>query len=1276
MPRHRSGGWGILFALLTLTAFPLRAELRQVPWRELSQRVADRLIPRGELGVADCPTDVALRRPDRRVIQFIENVFYSWEEYDLKPVQGQSFCIVMRRPLDQALSAGEAQVLLTASSLWLEPWLRSTEAASLGADHPDLQRDPVAWRGDPAAGEAAGPDRGVVGWAGSGEAPVEEGRPRHGPATGISQQTGGSVIGGTDERTRANTNAFPHGLIAYFSFDTSAPNGNPAAARATGFLAGPYMALTNGHVVWDDIRRQFSRNLVIAPGQSDASGGGVSRPFGTRTAVRLATNPGWVETAKIQYDYGAAFFDIPFSGISTFMPLAFDVSPAVGSQVRVAGYPGTVKGSTTQGQWVASDKIVAVQSRLLRYKVDTSPGNSGSPVWQVLGGGQVRTIAIHSTGDTTNNGNSGARLIGDNFELISEWLSWTPQTRNGLNLTINQVDPDSCPLVEAIVSVTDSSGKPVLDLTRANFTVHENGFPQVVDVAQAQVTDSVIAVALILDDSGSLSVQDVANIKDASRRFVDLLGPRDKVAVFRFSDFVSLVQDYTSNKDLAKAAINTLGDGGSTSLYDAIIEGADHSTTIAGRRALVVMTDGMNNQGTSDVAAPIQAAQAAAVPVFTIGFGDVDVQTLDQIASETGGRFFLGASSGDLQAILQAIGRTFDTQYLLTWVSRFVSGGQQNLEVRVADGPEQDTATTTYSQSGTAGCPPPSSTCDARIVSPNGGEIWTKGRPQTLTWSTSGPSCGPTVGLALSDGSEIWYLADTNDDGTQPFNIDFLPPGALYHAIVADRATGHSDSSDDSFSITAPANGFTCVKGPETLCLLKGRFQVRVLWRLPGGGGGGFARAVPVGDAAGYFWIFSNANAELATRMFDGRSLNGHFWLSSGALTSLDYSIFATDVTTGDTRVYTSIEGEFRSFFDDSAFGPPPETAPAPVEKEVREAQVVESAAIREDGSRASARLPVLGGLDPALLQAVLPATQKVLWNQTDRVGDSVVSSENRLDSEGGPFSSEAADDFVVPGTKTWLLQGVDVLGGYYGSGAHGPAQSVNVFVYRDGNGFLPGTLQCSQRNLRPAAGLGNGSFEINLPSACRLTAGRYWIAVQANQSFPTAGQWGWGERTAVREKGAVWRNPADGYDTGCSDWTRKANCGQQPSDFLFRLRGEEPSGGGGSCKASTTALCLAGKRFRVEASWKDAKGKVASAKGTGLTGNTGYFSFVSNSLDLIVKLVDGVSSNGHFWVFYGGLASPEYTVKITDSATGTVKTFTNPKGSFTSGGDTTTLPP
>jgi VWFA-related protein len=1253
--------------------------MRRIPWPELPQRVADRLIPAAELGVAGCPNDLALRKPNRRVLQYIENVFYSWEEYDLTPVPGESFCIVMRRPENHPLTTEQSQVLLTASSLWLAT---AAEAAGLNPHSNEqlLGRSALSFAGDPAADLApdSTPDRGVVGWIKPGGAPrgEPEGGPRAAPAGGLRVLSGGQVIGGTDERARvSDPRAFPYRAVSFVGYDTRSATGASLHGRATGFLVGPYMILTNGHVVWNGERRELVDNLTITPALSD---GAAPPPFGSRNAVRLATNPGWVATGKIQYDYGAAFFDTPFSGISTYMPLAFDVSPAAGSTVRIAGYPATVRGAATQGQWSSADKVVSVQGRLLRYKVDTSPGNSGSPVWQVLGGGQIRAVAIHSTGDPTNSGNSGARLVSQNFDLLSEWLSWTPQTRNGLHLTINQVDPASCPLVKAIVTVNNNSGVPVPDLTRANFSLSENGLPQDIDVEQAQVSDSAISVALVLDASGSLSSSDVENIKSASRLFVDLLGPRDKVAVYHFANGVALAQDYTNDKNLAKAAINALnnnggvvGDGNATALFDALVEAAQHSGAATGRRALVAMTDGQNNTGSNSLQDSVNAALAAGVPVFTIGFGSADTFVLNEIATATGGRFFSGASSADLQSILAAIGRSFQQQYLVSWVTNFISGGTQRIEVAVADSGERDQEATTYSQSGTSGCPQPTGTCAPRLVHPNGGEVWTKGKRQTIQWTTTGPSCGPTVGLAISDGNEVWYLLDTADDGSQPLNIDFLPTGSLYRAILADRATGNYHASDDTFTINAPSSGFQCTKGAETLCLLKGRYQVRVLWRSPQSPAGGFARAVPVGDAGGYFWFSESANAEIALKVVDSRSINAHVGVFSGALTDFSYSIFVTDSATGATRVYTNQQGEFRSFADDTAFGPPTEAADSSA---AAESAAAESAAVRiDDGSRPSAQRAE----EEKSSEVQFAASKAILWTQGDHPGSVGISSENRLETGGALYNTAAADDFVVPAQKAWVLQGVDVAGFYYGPGAHGPARSVNVVIYADRNG-LPGATQCNFPQVRPRAGLSTGSFELDLSGTCRLTSGRYWVAVQANQDFPTGGQWAWVERTAQRERPSAWRNPGGGYNTVCNDWGRRAatcHVGDEP-DLLFRLRGQETnSGGGGKCTSSSTALCLNNKRIKAEVTWRDSKGKLVSAKATSLTANTGYFSFGANALDLIVKIIDGRSVNGHFWVFYGGLSNAELTLKVTDPVTGVVKTYANAKGNYTSQADTLALP-
>ncbi len=108
------------------------------------------------------------------------------------------------------------------------------------------------------------------------------------------------------------------------------------------------------------------------------------------------------------------------------------------------------------------------------------------------------------------------------------------------------------------------------------------------------------------------------------------------------------------------------------------------------------------------------------------------------------------------------------------------------------------------------------------------------------------------------------------------------------------------------------------------------------------------------------------------------------------------------------------------------------------------------------------------------------------------------------------------------------------------------------------------------------------------------------------------------------------------------------------------------------ACVADPTTLCLNSQRFRVEVRWKDFQGNTGSGQAISLTGDTGYFWFFSSSnIELVVKVVDGRALNSHFWVFFGALSNVEYTMTVTDSATGSVKTYVNPSGTFGSVGDT-----
>jgi len=72
------------------------------------------------------------------------------------------------------------------------------------------------------------------------------------------------------------------------------------------------------------------------------------------------------------------------------------------------------------------------------------------------------------------------------------------------------------------------------------------------------------------------------------------------------------------------------------------------------------------------------------------------------------------------------------------------------------------------------------------------------------------------------------------------------------------------------------------------------------------------------------------------------------------------------------------------------------------------------------------------------------------------------------------------------------------------------------------------------------------------------------------------------------------------------------------------------------------------------------------------LTSDTGYFWFFSaNNIELVIKAVDGRAFNNKFWVFYGALSNVEYTITVTDTLTGAVKTYVNPFGQLASVADT-----
>ena len=107
-------------------------------------------------------------------------------------------------------------------------------------------------------------------------------------------------------------------------------------------------------------------------------------------------------------------------------------------------------------------------------------------------------------------------------------------------------------------------------------------------------------------------------------------------------------------------------------------------------------------------------------------------------------------------------------------------------------------------------------------------------------------------------------------------------------------------------------------------------------------------------------------------------------------------------------------------------------------------------------------------------------------------------------------------------------------------------------------------------------------------------------------------------------------------------------------------------------CVPGPARLCLQGGRFAVEARWRDFQNRTGVGTAVDLSGDTGYFWFFDpGNVEAVVKVLDGRPVNGKLWVFYGALSNVFYTLTVTDTVTGAVKTYTNPAGRLASVADT-----
>ena len=228
--------------------------------------------------------------------------------------------------------------------------------------------------------------------------------------------------------------------------------------------------------------------------------------------------------------------------------------------------------------------------------------------------------------------------------------------------------------IELPVTVLDSHGDPVTDLTIDDFTVYEDKVEQTISHFSLH-RDLPVRMGIVIDTSGSMTAT-LPTVQRVVMGFLrDLLRPRDRAFIETFSDRPDILAGFTANFTIIENALLALYADRATALYDAVIMGLFQFSGVTGRRAMIVLSDGDDTASENEFSDALGYAQRMGVTVYVIG---IDISTtkittrwqISKLASVTGGRAFFVSEKSELGSIYDEINRELRTQYLIAFTSK------------------------------------------------------------------------------------------------------------------------------------------------------------------------------------------------------------------------------------------------------------------------------------------------------------------------------------------------------------------------------------------------------------------------------------------------------------------------------------------------------------------------------------------------------------------------------------------------------------------------------
>ena len=244
---------------------------------------------------------------------------------------------------------------------------------------------------------------------------------------------------------------------------------------------------------------------------------------------------------------------------------------------------------------------------------------------------------------------------------------------------ITQIDTSDFPRVTFYVSFVDVNGEPVpVDPTR--LTIFEDGEAIPLDQIEGIGEVGALTTLLVMDISSSMNnVDKLDSAKAAATEYVLQMRSMDQAGLLAFNTSVETVQEITSDRNALYEAIDSLSARRETAMYDALLSAVDQLEAESGRKAIIVLTDGMDNASASVANDVIERIGPAGFSISTIGLGipsdyvdefaGIDEEALIDLAERAGGVYGYAEDAESLTRLYQTYAIAMQSEYAITYTS-------------------------------------------------------------------------------------------------------------------------------------------------------------------------------------------------------------------------------------------------------------------------------------------------------------------------------------------------------------------------------------------------------------------------------------------------------------------------------------------------------------------------------------------------------------------------------------------------------------------------------